>query len=56
MRLRARWDGHQRQLTLDLAEGSRMLGPSPLPVEVRIAGSGVKRQITFDGRSQIVRL
>ncbi|HMD97666.1 MAG TPA: TIM-barrel domain-containing protein [Terriglobia bacterium] len=56
MRLRARWDGHQKRLTLDLAEGSRMLGPSPRPMELRIAGSGVKRQITFDGRTQIVRL
>ena len=56
MRLRARWDGHQRRLILDLAEGSRMLGPSPRPVEVRIAGSGVRRQTTFNGQTHTVRL
>ena len=56
MRLRARWDDHQRQITLSLAEGSRMLGPSPLPVEVRVAGSGEKRQLTFNGKTQVVKL
>ena len=55
MRLRARWDDHERQLALGLVEGSKMLGPSPLPVEVRIAGSGVKRQITFEGKALIVQ-
>jgi hypothetical protein len=56
MRLRARWDDHQRQLTLSLVEGSKMLGPSPLSVEVRIAGSDVKRQLTFEGKTRIVQL
>jgi len=56
MRLRANWDGHQSQLTLGLAEGSRMRGPSPRSVEVRFAGSGVKRQVAFDGQTGIVRL
>ena len=56
MRLRARWENRQRQLTLGLAEGSRMRGPSPRPLEVRIAKSGVKKEVSFDGRTQIVRL
>ena len=56
MRLKTRWDGRQRHLTLDLAEGSRMLGPSPRPIEVRIAGGKVTRQVSFDGKTRVVRL
>jgi alpha-glucosidase (family GH31 glycosyl hydrolase) len=56
MRLEMAWRDAERQLTLRLARGSRMLPPARRPIEVRLAGSDVTRSIVFDGRPLDVQL
>jgi len=56
MGVRAEWNDARRRLTLRLAEGSRMLPPSPREVELRVAGEKVTRRITFEGTPVDVKL
>jgi alpha-glucosidase/alpha-D-xyloside xylohydrolase len=49
MQLSCRWDDAQRRLTIALADGSRMLPPTPRDIEVRLAPSGERRTVTFRG-------
>ena len=57
MGIRMRWRDAERQLTLDLAPGSRMRPPMQRAVEVRVAGStGAPRAVVFEGRPVEVRL
>jgi alpha-glucosidase/alpha-D-xyloside xylohydrolase len=51
MRLLCRWDDGQRRLTISLAEGSRMLSPSPRNIEVRLAASKERRWVPFHGEA-----
>jgi alpha-glucosidase (family GH31 glycosyl hydrolase) len=43
------WNNAAKKLSLRLAEGSRMLPPSPRPVTLQLTGT--KRNISFDGTS-----
>ncbi len=49
MGLQMEWQDHQRTLHLALANGSRMLGPGRMPIEVRLEQN--KRQINFEGKA-----
>ena len=49
-RLRAQWSFRDRQVTLRLAEGSKMLAFSPREFEVRLVPDNVTHKIHFDGR------
>ena len=56
MRVAMRWRDRDRRLTVRLADGSRMRGPSPRPIVVRVAGSTATRTIAFTGRTVEVQL
>jgi hypothetical protein len=49
------WRDADHRLTLSLAPGSRMIGPSPRPIAVQLAGRPPKT-ITFNGQRQEVTL
>jgi alpha-glucosidase/alpha-D-xyloside xylohydrolase len=55
MRVAMSWRDASRTLSLRLAPGSRMMPPSPRPIEVRLADTSETRSITFDGRPIEVR-
>src|SRR5262245_13205929 len=50
MGIRIAWNESRRNLTLQLAEGSRMLSPTPRSIEVRLVSEKSTRTTTFDGR------
>ena len=50
MGIQMAWNDHSRQLTLRLAEGSRMLPPLRRKIEVRIVTEKTMRAIVFEGR------
>jgi alpha-glucosidase/alpha-D-xyloside xylohydrolase len=56
MRLAMTWRDAERQLSLRLAPGSRMLPPVKRSLHVRLAGSTDVRQVVFDGRGVGVTL
>jgi alpha-glucosidase (family GH31 glycosyl hydrolase) len=56
MRMRMAWDDAGRTLRLSLAPGSRMFGPRPRRIEVRLAGDTRTRAVTFDGSATMVKL
>ena len=56
MRIRLGWDDAARTLSLRLADGSRMLPPTPRRFGVRVAGQTSTRQILFDGSPLELRL
>ena len=56
MRIEMHWNDAQRMLALGLAPGARMLRPTPIPMEVRLATSGGTKSITFDGKPLAVTL
>jgi alpha-glucosidase (family GH31 glycosyl hydrolase) len=49
------WKDADRRLSLSLAPGSRMMGPSPRSIAVRVAG-GVAKTVSFSGRAVDVTL
>jgi alpha-glucosidase/alpha-D-xyloside xylohydrolase len=49
MRLAMTWGDAARRLSVSLAPGSRLRGPSPRRLEVRLAGASATRLISFDG-------
>jgi alpha-glucosidase/alpha-D-xyloside xylohydrolase len=49
MGLQMEWQDHRRMLRLALANGSRMLGPGAMPIEVRLEQS--RREIIFEGKA-----
>lgn len=55
MKIRCRWNDGARQLTLHLAQGSKMLAPLRRPIEVRLATSGAVRKIEFSGKTVTVK-
>ena len=50
MRLALTWRDADRQLSLRLAPGSRMLPPAKRPMQIRLAGSKDTRNVVFEGR------
>ncbi|PYV17861.1 MAG: glycoside hydrolase [Acidobacteria bacterium] len=50
MRLKMFWKNDRRQLSLSLAEVSRMRAPTPRQIETRIASTGEVRELVFAGR------
>ena len=51
MRIAMRWQDANRQLSLRLVPGSRVLPPAKRPLQVRLAGSRETRSVVFDGRA-----
>jgi len=56
MRIAMRWREADRQLSLRLAPGSRVLPPAKRPMEIRLAGSKDTRSVVFEGKPVTVRL
>jgi len=50
------WDDTARVLSVRLADGSRMLPPSPRRFRIRVAPSAESRTVEFDGRAIHLRL
>jgi alpha-glucosidase (family GH31 glycosyl hydrolase) len=48
--IRLQWNDRRRRLTLTLAEGARMLPPSPRKIEIRVVPGMTKRAVAFAGR------
>ncbi len=55
MRLRASWRDRSRELNLSLAEGSKMLAPSPRKIDVRVVPGGSRNQVLFNGKLKALR-
>ena len=55
MRIEMTWRDRDRRLTLQLARGSRMLPPVRRPIAVRLAGSQVTKNVSFEGKPVEVR-
>jgi len=56
MQMQAPWSDRERQLTLSLAKGSRMLEPQPREIDLRIVPTSASRRVMFDGKAKVVRL
>lgn len=56
MRLDVRWNDAPRRLVLQLADGSKMLRPGGIPMEIRLAGGLDARTIVFHGQPLSVTL
>ena len=56
MGIAMQWRDSQRRLTLQLAQGSRMLPPVKRPVDIRVAGTTTARSVTFAGQTLQVDL
>ena len=56
MRVTLSWQDAPRRLTLRLAPRSRLLGPAPRRVVVRVAGTKVAKAVSFTGRTLEVQL
>ena len=56
MRVEMAWQNSARRLTLRLARGSRMLGPTPRRFEIRVAGTSAVKTVEFTGRPVDVAL
>jgi alpha-glucosidase (family GH31 glycosyl hydrolase) len=54
MGIQMTWNDSAKKLSLRLADGSRMLQPSPRPITVQVAGA--KREIKFSGKSLEISL
>jgi alpha-glucosidase/alpha-D-xyloside xylohydrolase len=50
------WNDRNRQLTLRLAQNSRMLPPLSRQIQVRVAGSQVTQTVTFTGKQVAVKV
>jgi alpha-glucosidase/alpha-D-xyloside xylohydrolase len=56
MRINMAWNDSQRQLTMRLANGSRMLEPTKRQVIVHVAGESATREAVFEGRPVELKL
>jgi alpha-glucosidase (family GH31 glycosyl hydrolase) len=56
MRVNIAWNDRQRQLSMRLASGSKMLPPARRNILVRMAGESVTREVVFEGRPVEVKL
>jgi alpha-glucosidase (family GH31 glycosyl hydrolase) len=55
MRMRMTWRDRERRLSLALAPGAKLLGSSPRPIQVRLAG-GASQTVRFTGRPLDIQL
>jgi len=55
MRMNMSWNDDRRELRLSLAEGSRMLQPSPRKIEIRIASTGEAQELLFTGTPAVAK-
>ena len=56
MRLEMQWNDARQQLKLQLAHGSKLMRPGKMEFAVRVAGTDVTKQISFDGHPLSVML
>jgi alpha-glucosidase (family GH31 glycosyl hydrolase) len=49
MRMAIEWKDARQQLKLQLAHGSKLTRPGKMEIELRIAGTGITKQVLFDG-------
>jgi alpha-glucosidase/alpha-D-xyloside xylohydrolase len=56
MKMTMNWNDRTRQLTLGLAQGSRMLAPMRRTIRVKLAGTTVAKSVVFSGQRVVVRL
>lgn len=56
MHVEMEWNDHQRQLSLRLRNGSKMLAPAKRNFRLRVAGEKTSRDIVFDGHPLSVKL
>lgn len=56
MHVEMEWNDHQRQLSLKLRNGSKMLAPAKRNFRLRVAGEKTTRDIVFDGHPLSVKL
>jgi alpha-glucosidase (family GH31 glycosyl hydrolase) len=49
MRMELQWNDRSRRLALKLTDGSMMLAPGKMPLEIRVAGTAQITKISFDG-------
>ena len=49
MRLEMQWNDTRQQLKLQLAHGSKLMRPGKMELAVRVAGTDITKQISFDG-------
>jgi hypothetical protein len=50
------WNDARQQLKLQLAHGSKLMRPGKMEFAVRVAGTDVTKQISFDGHPLSVML
>ena len=55
MRMRALWSDRDRQLSLGLVDGSKMLEPKVRKIDVRLAASERTRRVMFGGTTEVIR-
>ena len=55
MRVRALWSDRERELSLDLVTGSKMLEPKVRKIDVRLAASERTRRVMFGGTTEVIR-
>ncbi|MBS1788802.1 MAG: glycoside hydrolase family 31 protein [Acidobacteria bacterium] len=56
MKVQLVWNDKRRTLSLQLAQGSKMLPPTHRDIEVRLASEKVSRKIVFEGPAITIRL
>lgn len=56
MRVNIGWNDRQRRLSMRLASGSKMLGPTKRNMVVRVAGETATREVVFEGHLLTVNL
>jgi hypothetical protein len=56
MRVNIGWNDRQRRLSMRLANGSKMLGPTKRYIVVRVAGETAIREVVFEGHLLTVNL
>src|SRR5690606_17452781 len=56
MRLLLAWNDADRTLSIALADGARMLGPTPRRFEVTVVGTNAVQSVEFSGQPVTVRL
>ena len=55
MRIRALWSDRERELSLDLVKGSKMLDPRLRKIDVRLAPGKSARRVIFGGTTEVLR-
>ena len=56
MQVEMKWTDERRQLALQLAKGSKLLGGTNRKFSVRVRGEEVRRDVVFEGRPLTIQL